>query len=229
MKTCTVCGEKKPLTDYHKRAAMKDGRRSECRGCCNRAAVLYRQANKEKVSIYNKKWKQENRDKHLAYISDWRENNTGKTREYSKYYIENVRDKEKHKGEVKAWRNANIDKCRAKARERQKYLFANDIDYRTRCYLRNRLYGALNGKQKADSIVTLVGCSIPELRAYLAKKFNNGMSWDNYGEWHIDHIRPCASFDLSDPEQQKQCFNYTNLQPLWAKDNLSKGAKIVGY
>jgi HNH endonuclease. len=53
------------------------------------------------------------------------------------------------------------------------------------------------------------------------------MSWDNYGRdgWHIDHIRPCASFDLTDPEQQRQCFHYTNLQPLWAADNIRKGAK----
>ena len=53
------------------------------------------------------------------------------------------------------------------------------------------------------------------------------MTWDNHGEWHIDHIKPCASFDLTDADQQRECFNYTNLQPLWAKDNLSKGAKIL--
>jgi hypothetical protein len=57
--------------------------------------------------------------------------------------------------------------------------------------------------------------------------FTEGMSWDNYGEWHIDHILPCSSFDLADIEQQKICFNYKNLQPLWAEDNLRKGAKII--
>jgi hypothetical protein len=57
--------------------------------------------------------------------------------------------------------------------------------------------------------------------------FLEGMSWDNYGKWHIDHIRPCSSFDLSDTEQQKICFNYKNLQPLWAEDNLRKGAKVI--
>ena len=72
----------------------------------------------------------------------------------------------------------------------------------------------------------LVGCSIPELRKRLTQQFLPGMTWDNYGKWHIDHIRPCASFDLTDPEQQKQCFHYSNLQPLWAADNLRKGASI---
>lgn len=55
------------------------------------------------------------------------------------------------------------------------------------------------------------------------------MTWENYGEWHIDHIKPCASFDLNDPEQQKLCFHYTNLQPMWAKENQKKADKLEGY
>ena len=62
---------------------------------------------------------------------------------------------------------------------------------------------------------------------YLQGKFKEGMHWNNLGKWHIDHIRPCASFDLTDPEQQKQCFHYTNLQPLWAAENIRKGAKVI--
>ena len=60
---------------------------------------------------------------------------------------------------------------------------------------------------------------------YLAAKFQEGMSWDNHGEWHIDHIKPCCKFNLLDDEEQRKCFHYTNLQPLWSKDNLSKGGK----
>lgn len=73
----------------------------------------------------------------------------------------------------------------------------------------------------------LTGCTGQELVAHLEAQFIAGMSWDNYGidGWHIDHIRPCASFDLTDPEQQRQCFHYTNLQPLWAADNLAKSDK----
>ena len=61
---------------------------------------------------------------------------------------------------------------------------------------------------------------------YIQAQFTAGMTWERYGEFHIDHIRPCASFDLSDFEQQKVCFNWRNLQPLWAVDNLKKGAKV---
>ena len=74
--------------------------------------------------------------------------------------------------------------------------------------------------------MSLIGCSLEYFIAYLESKFQDGMTLDNYGEWHIDHIRPCASFDLTDPDQQRQCFHYTNLQPLWAKDNLLKGDKF---
>ena len=71
----------------------------------------------------------------------------------------------------------------------------------------------------------LTGCSKDELFKYLESKFIEDMTWDNYGKWHIDHIRPCASFNLENSEEQIECFHYTNLQPLWAKDNISKGSK----
>jgi hypothetical protein len=92
--------------------------------------------------------------------------------------------------------------------------------------LRNRLVKVLHGVGKSASTVALLGCSRQELKQHLEKQFQDGMTWDNYGAWHIDHRLPCASFDLSDQAQQKICFHYTNLQPLWAKDNLRKGARV---
>ena len=80
---------------------------------------------------------------------------------------------------------------------------------------------------KATKTTNLIGCSIEQIRQHLEAQFLPGMTWDNHGEWHIDHIRPCASFDLTDPEQQKQCCHYTNLQPLWAADNLAKSDNWV--
>jgi hypothetical protein len=84
---------------------------------------------------------------------------------------------------------------------------------------------ALHKAKKSESTIELTGCTIDELRVHLSSLFLPGMTWDNYGKygWHIDHVKPCAAFDLTDPEQQKECFNYTNLQPLWAVDNLKKG------
>jgi hypothetical protein len=67
-----------------------------------------------------------------------------------------------------------------------------------------------------------------QLKQYIETLFKPGMTWGNHGNfgWHLDHIIPCSSFDLTDVEQQKKCFHYTNLQPLWAKDNIKKGSKL---
>lgn len=71
----------------------------------------------------------------------------------------------------------------------------------------------------------MLGCTIQEFKIYLENKFKEGMSWKNRSDWHIDHIKPCASFDLSKEEEQKKCFHYTNLQPLWARENILKKDK----
>jgi len=95
--------------------------------------------------------------------------------------------------------------------------------------LRSRVRGAIksSGGSKAHKTIRLVGCTIESLCQHLEAQFAEGMSWDNHGDWHIDHIIPCAAFDLTDESQQFKCFNYTNLQPLWASDNMSKGARIL--
>jgi hypothetical protein len=72
-----------------------------------------------------------------------------------------------------------------------------------------------------------IGCALAELSAHLEKQFKNGMTWQNYGQWHIDHIIPCAKFDLTDSEQQRKCFHFSNLQPLWAIENIVKSNKLV--
>ncbi len=71
----------------------------------------------------------------------------------------------------------------------------------------------------------MLGCSFPEFKSWMQSQFLEGMTWDNYGKWHIDHIKPCALFDLSKQSEQELCFNYRNLQPLWAADNYRKSDK----
>jgi hypothetical protein len=93
--------------------------------------------------------------------------------------------------------------------------------------LRNRILKVLKGRNKSKSTLKLLGCTIEFLKNHLESKFTKGMSFSNYGKWHIDHIRPCASFDLSKSSEQHKCFHYTNLQPLWAKDNREKRDKIL--
>jgi len=116
--------------------------------------------------------------------------------------------------------------CKDCCNEKQKLRLAIDINFRLISNLRKRLYNALKGNRKSDTTKNLVGCSIEDLKDYLQLKFKYGMSWDNYGKWHVDHIKPCSKFDFSDPEQQRICFYYTNLQPLWAIENIRKSNKF---
>ena len=91
--------------------------------------------------------------------------------------------------------------------------------------MRSRTHTALKGKGRSKRTMALVGCSIHELKAHIEKQFLPGMTWANRSKWHVDHIRPCASFDLFDPAQQAACFHFSNLQPLWAADNIRKSDK----
>ena len=86
---------------------------------------------------------------------------------------------------------------------------------------------ALGGYKKSNKTKELIGLDIVEFKKHLESKFQDGMSWSNYGYygWHIDHIKPCSLFDLSKEEDQKQCFHYTNMQPLWRLDNMKKSNK----
>tara|TARA_R110002126_G_C10227527_1_gene479687 strand:- start:51 stop:635 length:585 start_codon:yes stop_codon:yes gene_type:complete len=111
----------------------------------------------------------------------------------------------------------------------QKYLNRRrtDPNFKILTILRGRIKDVLKGHSKSDSTINILGCTIEELWIHLESKFTEGMTRQNHGKWHVDHIIPCASFDLTKPEQQVKCFHYTNLQPLWALDNLKKGKSVV--
>ena len=141
-------------------------------------------------------------------------------------------NRDKIKAYEEAYRAANIDKKKAyrvanrdKINARRNNYIKTNIQYKLSCRLRTRLYCALQGNFKNGSAVKDLGCSIDELKTHLESKFQLGMTWDNWSfeGWHIDHIKPLASFDLTDRKQLLLACHYTNLQPLWAIDNLSKG------
>ena len=91
---------------------------------------------------------------------------------------------------------------------------------------RRRLRKIVKEKSRSVWHNDFIGCTPEFLCAHLAQNFKDGMSWDNYGQWHIDHIRPCAAFDLTNEDQCRLCFHYSNLQPLWANENIAKGASV---
>ena len=141
------------------------------------------------------------------------------------YYSKNREQMDEYS---KRYNKTNIDIIREQKRIRNKKRMVSDPAYKLSEGLRSRTRCAMLGKQKATTTMELLGCTFEHARAHIESQFTDGMSWNNWSMtgWHIDHIIPCASFDLTDPEQQRQCFHYTNLQPLWAKDNLQKGDKM---
>lgn len=107
--------------------------------------------------------------------------------------------------------------------------YKTDINYRIRRVLRKRFRETIKKEYRKGKMLSMLGCSVEEFKKYLELKFKEGMMWENYGlrGWHIDHIIPCSKFDLSIEEEQKKCFHFSNLQPLWWKENLSKGNKLL--
>jgi hypothetical protein len=120
--------------------------------------------------------------------------------------------------EQKAKRAAVSANASRYVKERRKV----DVEFKIMCNLRGRIRAALGGLGKSKKTREILGCGRLKFINHLRRQFAPGMTWENYGQWHIDHIRPCSSFDLTDPSQQEECFNYMNLQPLWAADNFKK-------
>lgn len=128
---------------------------------------------------------------------------------------------------VMEYQRKNKEKYNAKRLDTHAKKRRTDMQFNMLLRLRRRLNGALHAQGAVGVARTkeLLGCTGEELKDYLAGLFLPGMSWDNYGEWEIDHIKPCKLFNLLDDAQQRECFHFTNLQPLWMSDNRSKGAK----
>lgn len=132
------------------------------------------------------------------------------------------KNRDRNNARHRQWMEANGDHVRAYDRERQARLLVEDIQYRLRLSLRTRLNMAIKRGYRAGSAVRDLGCSIPEFRSYIEAQFEPGMSWENWGEWELDHIKPLSSFDLTDRAQFLEACHYENYQPLWRADNLAK-------
>lgn len=196
MKRCCTCEKRLPSWAFHVRKDSASGLRSKCKKCVKR----YQAVRSEVKSTYDQQRYIDDRDAILKQVK--------------KNYNPNKKA---------AYDRRTLPARMKKRRER----YRTDINYKLTCNLRARLYGALKRGRKSAATLVLLGCSIEELRTHLENLFTEGMSWPAVMEGHVqvDHIKPCASFDLTVPEQQRACFHYTNLQPLWKVDNQRKYTK----
>ena len=174
-----------------------------CRQCDRARIKRWTARNKDRVAENGRRWKAANPDKCAEYVR---------------------RTLAKAKAE-RGFTPMTDEQRRESRRRSKRAYYAKSAGYRLQQRLRKRVAKALGGKIAGKLGARWFGCSPAELMAHLEAQFTAGMTWENRGEWHVDHVRPLASFDLSDPEQRRLACHYTNLQPLWAEDNLRKHAK----
>lgn len=181
----------------------------------------YRKEHKEERKEYDKLYRENHKEEKAKYYKNYYESNSDIIKERSKAFYENNKEyRKEYDKKYKETHKEEITKRQRNYRNKRRKL---DLEYKIVCNLRCRIRLALHGKSKSAHTMELIGCSIEELKQHLESQFRDGMSWENYGTtWHIDHIIPCIAFDMIDEEQQKECFNYKNLQPLLVEENLSK-------
>lgn len=229
MKCCKKCHINLPLSSFTKRKSAKDGYRNECKSC---RAFL----NKQKY--YAPK---SNRSPCISCFAD---KNLDRQRVHKSLCSACYREQERERKLLDSsrmclscntststkWYSGPTCRCCFRNFQYIKNKMQNSQRYkidRLKNNLRSRISKIVNGVVKHGSAIEDLGCSLEDLKIYIQSKFELNMTWDNYGHngWHIDHIRPLSSFDLENPEEFKKACHYTNLQPLWAKDNLKKSDK----
>lgn len=203
---CTKCNQEKDLSEFYK------GHRS-CKECHKKCVIASRKKKPEKYKEYHKKksleWARANKEKHNSSSREWRKNNP-----------------EKHRKSAAQWKKNNPDKVKA-AKKRYREKVKNDPLKLMRRRIRSRTLKAFKANRwyKSSRNEEMLGCTWEEAFSHIESKFSNGMSWDNMGEWHIDHEIPLASAKTE--EELIRLCRFDNLQPLWAEDNLKKGSKII--
>lgn len=156
-----------------------------------------------------------------AYQATYRENNKEYLSSYFKdRYLSN-------KSDVLEYRKEYYQANKIKINQYVKDKYESDVPFKLATNLRKRMSKMIRRSQKSGSAVKDMGCSVEELKIHLESQFQEGMTWENYGEWHIDHIYPLSKFDLFDREEFLKACHYKNLQPLWSQDNLKKSNKVA--
>ena len=207
IKTCYKCKISKLLSDFNKCKHGTFGVHGHCRQC-------QKEVRKNFYDTIQKPTKYWLTPEHKSLVN----------RVNKKRYASDIEWREKIKLNNNVRRRTEPAKIVARIQRKKWY---NIPKNRIACSLRVRLRKALRHNQKVDITEKLLGCSFDYAKQHLESNFQSGMKWENYGKWHIDHIIPCSRFDLTIPHQQKMCFNYRNLQPMWAKENISKNNRIT--
>ena len=200
-KICNTCKQEKERSCFWDEKKSKDGKNGCCSNCMRKKGKIYQQTY------------------HQNPLNKLKEKERGKRRRAIYHTPEyNTKQREKRKKYDLTHKKAPVD-------YKKKYeRFKNNPNEMIKHYLRNRINKVLKGNCKDAHTMELIGCSFEFFQQYFESLFKQEMTWKNHGRygWHIDHIIPCVTFDFSKPEEQRKCFHYTNLQPLWATTKIAR-------
>lgn len=229
MKKCSKCKIEKELIDFNKNKAQKDGCQNHCKICIKEYKIKNKEKNKEYKKEYSKKYHLKNKEKINEVSKKYYLNNKEIIKKKyqikkKQYYLNNL---DTIKENYKKWYIENKEIRNQYNREYQKNRRLNDNLFRLKCNIITSIGKSFrrNGYSKKTKTFQILGCTYKEFKYHLEKQFTKGMSWDNQGEWHLDHIYPVSL--AKDEEELIRLNHYTNFQPLWAIDNLKKSNKII--
>ena len=228
LKRCTKCGEWKLTTEFSRKIGCKNNLDSRCKICIKKYFDNWRKKNRKKLNKATKLWRSKNKKRLYEWGKKWTENNREKSRLANRKW--HAANKEKHGAAQKLWRKKHPKEFEAKWRmeyQQKKSTPKGALDRRMGCMVWHALHGNKFGRKWEE----LVGYTVEELRAHLESLFTEDMMWDAFlrGEIHVDHIVPKSRFKYDSPEDPefKVCWSLSNLQPMWAKDNLQKNDKTM--
>ncbi len=227
MKKCSKCEIEKELTEFNKRSDTKNGYRGECKMCIKEKNKIYNEKNKEILSIKKKNYIKENKEVVKETKRKYYESNKEEMKEKSRIRYNNLKDDDNfmertrtlsRKNWVK-YREDNRERINKKIRDRKH----NDPLYKLTFSIRSSISNSINrmGYSKKDKSIDILGCSFEHFMKYIEDQFLEGMTWENHGEWHLDHKTPVSWANTE--EEIYELNRYENFQPLWQFDNLSKG------
>ena len=222
-KICRICTKEIDIINFPKRKDAKDGYRNECKECYNKARKELYLSNIEHEKDVRKKYYINNIEKIKEKNKEYVKKNEEHLKKYRREYYE--KNKEKISEQKKKYAKQHQKEITLKRKEKRH----NDEKYYYEIYLRNKINNYLYryGKiKKKNNVQEILGCSYEYFKKYIESKFVDGMSWENRGKWHLDHIIPLAS--AKNYDDLVRLNHYTNFQPLWAYDNYKKGKNIKG-
>ena len=224
-KKCTKCGIKKSLKEFPLKKHCGNEYRSKCRACHKQSGAKWYTENKEKVKKSSLEWYAKNGERAKKNRQKWQTNNKKKAKEIQQKW--QAKNREWVNQRDRNWHLENKEKSKLIKQRKKENAYKTSKQKINKC-MSVAIGKSLKGNKGGRHWESLIGYTLSDLKCHLEKNFLPNMSWDNYGQWHVDHKIPISAFNFEKPEHIdfKKCWTLKNLQPMWAKDNISKSNKL---